>query len=400
MDMQKKLEETYLSDKEIRNPRLLVGLSGGINSFVAASLLKIQKYELIAVTILPSWDGYMEDQSKILSCHVSAPKLEQIKNFCHQLGLTHITLKASEEFTSEVADLWLARRISATKSSACWSCHELRMRLLWSKMKELGAQGVATGHLAKIFHHQAHKSVYVHSSNDEVHDQSGILSRLPQEILEKLHLPLCDLQQKEVIKLAENFGILSSVPGVAIHSCFELTQGQVEALKTRFPVIYQGEGSMSDGGKNTYAEHSGIINFEYGQKLDPYTVEGQELYVRGSSLRESKLLVAPETYFSRNKILLNHCKISQETSWLWPMKGVIKTSRTMLECWLYPKGLASALVELENAATFHEGEVVTVFNKTGKNAKVFLTGVVRFFESTPKIKQGEQSEDVDFSRDF
>jgi tRNA-specific 2-thiouridylase len=112
-------------------------------------------------------------------------------------------VKGSDEFKEEVVDSWMSARLSGVKSNHCLSCHELRMRLLYQKMLDLDAQGMATGHMAKIFKNAVNNTVYVHSSNDEEHDQSSLLSRLPHEVLNKLILPLSDLQQKEIEKLRQ-----------------------------------------------------------------------------------------------------------------------------------------------------------------------------------------------------
>jgi len=403
MDMKKKLDETYLPDKETRKQRMVVALSGGINSFVAAYLLKIQKYDLIGVTVSLGWDNFKEDTTGVLSCHFNQTHLDSIKAFCHQLGIPHYVVKAYDEFKEEVVGDWLNGRIAGTKGNQCWNCHELRMKLLFAKMKELDAQGLATGHLAKLFRQESHHSVYLHTSNDEVHDQSGLLSRVPHEILDKLMLPLSDLQQKEINKLAENFGLTAEPKKINMHDCFDIPYQEKGYLESNIPKRYQKAGELVGLDKTTNGEHLGIQHYKYGE---PFPVPNQKsndlFYVSKYTVSDKKLEVSKADHFIRKSLFLTQCKISDETSWAEPLKGVLKINENdSSECWIYPKNLSSAVIELETPLRVLEGDIVTILKKKGKNSKVYLTGKVRYIpDEKPVMEQGKERVKVDYTRDF
>jgi tRNA-uridine 2-sulfurtransferase len=400
MDMKKKLQEAYMPDKEGRKKRLVVGLSGGINSFVAAYLLKIQKYELIGVTVALGWDDIKDKQEKVISCHLNQSKLDAIKEFCQQLGISHVLIKAHDEYKNNVIDQWLGQKLTGSKLSPCWNCHELRMKMLHQKMLEMEAQGLVTGHLAKLFRHEVHHSVYVHSSNDEIHDQSDLLSRLSHEVLDSLMLPLSDLQQKEIIKLAENFGLTSTPSDIGMHSCLTQDAEIDPVIEALVPKKYLQIGDIEDTEENSYGEHTGVVHYQYGKALTLARPKGQELYVAGYVFQEKKLLVARETHFIRKKVFLTHCKISEETPWWEPLKGVLKIgTENFVDCWIYPKNLNSAVVELEAPHKILEGDMVAIFRKKGKNSKVFLTGKVRYIPEPPE-EEGKERVKVDYSIDF
>lgn len=400
MDMKKKLDKTYFPDKGTQKKRLLVGLSGGINSFVAAYLLKIQKYELIGVTIVFGWDDFKGKHEKIISCHLGQNKVDVVKEFCNMLGISHVLIKAQDEFKYEVIDSWLGQKLTGSKLSPCLNCHDLRMRLLHQKMIEMDAQGIVTGHLAKIFKHESHQSVYVHSSNDEAHDQSDVLSRLPHDVLDKLVLPLSDLHQKEIIKLAENFGLKSSPPEIPMHTCLTQDKEIYPVIEALVPKKYMQPGEIADSEMNSYGDHNGVIHYQFGEPLEINRAKGQELYMVGYGFQEKKLLVAQDSHFNRNRVFLTQCRISEETPWLEPLKGVMKCSgEAFVDCWVYPKNFASAVVELESGHKILEGEIVTIFRKKGKNSKVYLTGKVRYIPE-PVEEEGEESVKVDYARDL
>jgi tRNA-specific 2-thiouridylase len=403
MDMSKKIQETYLPERESRKSRIVIGLSGGLNSMVVAYLLKIQKYDLMGVTISMNWDNYPGQVENSLSCHLSTIQIDKIKDFCHQLGIPHFVVKGSDEFKDVVIDSWMSSRLTGTKSNHCLNCHELRMKLLYQKMVELEAQGLATGHMAKIFKHEAHGSVYVHSSNDEASDQSTLLSRLPHDILNKLILPLSDLQQKEIDKLAENFGISHQLKKVNFLSCIDSDKDSLNYLELNVPKRYKDSGEVVAGvDKAPAGDHQGVYQFTYAQDLPVQGQRQNEVFkLTKYHFKEKKIEVLKSDFFQRKKIFLNHCRLSDETPWHEPLSGFIKLdSGDFVSCFIYPKNNSSALVELERPEYILEGEIVTLFRKKGKNAKVFLTGQVRYVQEEPQLEEGNERAKVDYSRDY
>lgn len=403
MDMKKKLDETYLPDKETRRKRLVVGLSGGLNSYVTAYLLKIQKYDLIGVTVHLGWDNYKDDASKVIACQMDQPHVDSIRDFCHSLGIPHMVVKASDEFKETVVENWVASKLTGTKGNPCWNCHELRMRLLHSKMLEVEAQGLATGHLAKLFRQETHHSVYVHTSNDEHFDQSDVLSRMPHEILEKLMLPLSDLQQKEINKLAENFGLKAPDKKIHMHECFDSKNVNKDYITQNVSARYLKPGEIVDGEKNQLGDHTGVFQYEYGEVIQ--TVghrQNDPLLFSKYLFQEKKIELSRPDSFNRQKVFLTKCKISEETPWIEPLKGVVKISESeFADCWIYPKNVSSALIEMETPHRILEGAFVTVLKKKGKNAKIYLTGQARYVQDElPPLEEGKERVKVDHSRDF
>ena len=405
MDMSKKLQEAYLPEQEARKSRVVIALSGGMNSFVVAYLLKIQKYDLIGVTVAMNWDDYSGSSSNALSCHLGQSDIDHIKEFCHKLGIPHFVVKASDEFKEDVVGNWMGARITGTKPNPCWNCHELRMKLLYQKMLELEAQGLATGHIAKLFKLTANNSVYVHTSNDEANDQSSLLSRVPNYILDKLLLPLSDLQQKEIVKLAENFGVVHQDKKLKMHQCFDLDKDAEKYISTHVPGKYLDAGELVYGTERApMGDHQGVYHHAYGQVIFVQGQKQNDVFKLGKYFfKEKKIEVARPEHFIRKRIFLNNCRVSDETPWHEPIAGFLKIGESeFVECLVYPKTLMSALVELDKAETILEGSIVTILKKKGKNAKVFLTGKVRYIPEEPVNvnEEGNERAKVDYSRDI
>lgn len=404
MDMKKKLEEAYIPDKQTRKEKVMIGLSGGIDAYVTAYLLKIQKYDLLAVTIQNDWEDWKGDSSSILSCHIDNKKLDSIKEFCQKLNIPLQVIKASAEFKNDVIEDWMAKKLIGKMSRPCWSCHELRMRLLHQKMKEANVKNLVTGHYAKLFHQDGEGSVYVHTSNDEENDQSSLLSRLPQDILRSLILPLSDLTKKEVIKLAENFGLIEETKTLKIHQCLSWSEEMSPVFEALVPAKLRKEGEIVTGdGQQNLGAHTGVFHRSYGEAVD-YRNMGKPVkgFFANYSVQEKNIIIEEENFFEREKILLTNCHYSGETSWSEPQKGFLVVSpEKTYECWVHPKTLSSAYIELTRPEFLLEGDILTVVKKKGKNSKLYLTGKVQFLPRDPVVLEGEDSvPKVDYSRDF
>lgn len=397
MEGKNKLTETYMPDKAARKEKIVVGLSGGIDSMVTAYLLKIQRYELIGVTIAPSIEDYTKDQTSILSCGISDKKIEALAAFCHQLGIPHHVVRIPSEFRENVVDRWIAKKASGNFPDQCWICHSVRMEFLHEKMKSLGAKTFATGHFAKIFRHDPNSMTYVQTSNDEANDQSSLLSRLPQEILKDLMLPLSDLQKKEVLKLAENFGVFEPEKKIAPFQCFPENEDTIQYLEEKLPARFRKEGIVVDGSEDRLMDHEGIHKFRLGSQV-MQTDDRIPLFLSRYNIFERKMILNPLEWFQRARIVLRSCQIPPETPWSLPFRGVLVREGVQHEGWFYPKALNSCFVELDSPVHILEGETLSVLKKKGKNSRVLLSGCVSYIEE--EKTEGDANVKVDYSREF
>jgi tRNA U34 2-thiouridine synthase MnmA/TrmU len=401
MDMKKKLDETYNPDKQGRKERIVIALSGGIDSFVMAYLMKIQKHDLVAVTVISHWEDYGEDQEKVLSCHISAARLDAIRDFTHKLGIPHHIIKASSEFRELVADSWLSARLSGTLPRSCWDCHDLKMHLLFAKMQELGAKKLATGHYAKLFHHEVHKKVYVHTSNDEEHDQSNLLARLSSDLLSHLVLPLSDLTRKEVIKLGENFGVVDNPTPLRFNQCFPYTPELTSIIEKRSPKKYlQGGDIYFDD--LLAGSHEGIYRLTPSSKIEIKEGTKSLKHDFGSyNWSDRKLIVVTSDFFKRSSLLLKNCFFSDTSLQATPFEAVITIRSSTIDGWVYPKSLSSVLIELQESIEIHNGEIITVQKKRGKNARVYLSGEAYLLPPVKPLEEGKtNAPKFDYFTDF
>jgi tRNA-specific 2-thiouridylase len=394
MDNIKKFEGSYNPDNKDRKEKVVLGLTTSIESLVSAYLLKIQKYDLIAVTIVNSWESFQGEQEQILSCHLTPEKLSFLKDFCHKLGIPHFLIELREEFHETVIEKWISDKVVGQTPNQCWNCHDLRMWKLYLKKQELGATYLATGHYGKVFNSSLDHIPSVHSSNDEHFDQSHLLARLSSEILSSLLLPLADISSKEVLKLAENFGIESTPLLVKFNQCLKGSKEVDLALEKGVAKSLIKDGEVLEFGvKQSLLRHEGVHHHQIGeplshkdQQMDPSKVMGEY------SFTEKNIILIDESLFFRDKIVLINCQFSKEIHFSEPLKAAIKMSNDLtVDCWVFPKTLSTVYVELTEKVKIGPNQIVTILKKKGRNAKILLSGEIKF-HLADLVKEGEQHE--------
>lgn len=366
---------------ERKGKAILIGLSGGIDSMVAAYLLRIQKREVFGVIFASTPEDFQDHGEHLFACHQTDGHLAAVKKFCEHLQIPLTVLRPREEFESDVIAPWVATRATARKPRLCQDCHRLRMELLFRHAQTVGCEKIASGHYAKLSHNPD-GTISVHSSNDIAADQSGLLASLPQELLQVLELPLSELQQKEVRKIAENFQLIPPARLLKPGGCLPLGSEPVETwLAAHLPKSMQKEGEVIlIDHMDRVGLHNGLYHFEVGGVWKKAVRQGdKEIFSIGMRWPKKELLVSGPEWFVDRGIQLQHCHWGEGTDLSAPVHGYIHKGEGLadLEVIIYPKTQNGAWVELvEGEDRFVPGEDLLIFKRKGKNAKVVLTGQI------------------------
>ena len=367
MESKNKSEKNTNPERNSQNEKVVVGISGSVDSLVAAYLLKIQRHHLLAFTVVNVWEDLTKESPTAFSCHLSEEKLKGISEFCHRLNIPHQVIRVGDEFMEKVVDVWVTDQLQGKSSKHCGRCQELRMTLLFQKMKHLGATRFATGHYAKIFQTESNGRVLVHTSNEPMSGHAGILSTLPQEILSSLILPLADLTQKEVMVLAENFGISDISHPKKKSDCLTLTPELFPYLEKRVPHDLQERMGINLQSEKPMALTL-LERMNHASRID------NKVWVVKGQLSSGMQIFEPTT---------GHLMFKDEKE---------------VECWITPKTLSSFYVEFKESFKLVPGEFVSVTKKKGRNSKVLFTGELKLL---PVVEEGEQSvTQVDATLDF
>ena len=247
----------------MENKKVLVGVSGGVDSSVCVDLLKKQGFEVYGAVINfnDHSDGAITDAHKV----------------CEHLDIPIDIIDARESFEKNVVEPFCKNYISGKTPNPCVVCNPLvKMKSLCDKADEMGIFHIATGHYAQIV--EENGIFYVKKATNPAKDQSYMLYRLPQEILERLVLPLGQYEKPEIRAMAQELELFNADKPDSQEICFIPDGNHGEFIETRGYKIKKGFFISPEGKKLT--QHKGIHNYTIGQRKGLNIALGKPAFVK------------------------------------------------------------------------------------------------------------------------
>ncbi|MBR5155422.1 MAG: tRNA 2-thiouridine(34) synthase MnmA [Clostridia bacterium] len=246
--------------------KVAIGMSGGVDSSVAAALLKKSGYEVIGLTMI-LWDN---DKNAI----------EDAKRVCEKMEIEHHCVDFRDEFNKIVIDYFVEEYQSGRTPNPCIVCNRfLKFDAMQSYAETLGADKIATGHYAKIQLDEESGRYLLKQANSCEKDQTYVLYSLTQKQLSRTLMPLGELKSKaETREIAEQLGFDVATKADSMEICFIPDQDYVKFIER-----YSGKkctpGDFVDANGNVLGKHSGIINYTIGQRKGLGVTFGKPMFV-------------------------------------------------------------------------------------------------------------------------
>ena len=242
--------------------RVLLGMSGGVDSSVAGYLLREQGYEVIGVT-MKVWPQDCISRAEDKCCGPQA--VADARNVAHMLGIPHFVVDEADQFERVVIDYFASEYQAGRTPNPCVMCNEkLKFGNLWSKARALGCDYVATGHYAIVEHH-ADRAV-LRKGIDPRKDQSYFLFSLRQPQLRHALTPLGTMTKPQIRAIAHSLGLKVADKVDSQEICFVPGNDYEAFLRSHLGEAEFHRGEIYDVDGNFVGEHGGIELFTIGQR--------------------------------------------------------------------------------------------------------------------------------------
>jgi len=276
----------------MRSQRILVAMSGGVDSSVAAALLVQQGYDVVGATMKTFCYSGGEAHSKTC-CGLDG--ITDARRVSDALGIPHYVFDVEEDFKRDVIDDFVSEYARGRTPNPCVRCNSnTKFKDLMERGRLLGCDGIASGHYVRIDHKDA-SAPALYRGVDTSKDQSYFLWGLPIEMLPRLHFPLGDLTKPQVREQARELGLVTADKPESQEICFVPTGDYRDLLEkrleTRHPALEPGLIVTRDG--EVLGEHTGYANFTIGQRKGLGGGFGQPLYVIEIRADSREVIVGP-----------------------------------------------------------------------------------------------------------
>lgn len=262
--------------KEFNN-KVLVAMSGGVDSAVAAVLLKEEGYELGGATLKLFDDAETIARESRTCCSID--DVDDAKAVAEKLGFPHFTLNYREEFVEKVINKFAAVYKSGKTPNPCVDCNRyIKFEKMVEKAKELGYDRIATGHYAQIEYDEEKDRYLLKKSSDQKKDQTYVLYNLTQDQLSRTMFPMEGITKSEARKIAEDRDLIVARKPDSQDICF-VPNGDYEKFLREKMDINVGPGNFVDKEGNILGKHNGYINYTIGQRKGLGIALGKPAYV-------------------------------------------------------------------------------------------------------------------------
>jgi len=280
-----------------RKGRVLVAMSGGVDSSTAAVLLAEQGYEVIGIT-MKTWDyersGGKSD--KEVGC-CTLESMNDARAVAQKYDFTHFIVDIREEFGDWVIDKFTSEYLSGRTPNPCVLCNtHIKWRALLRRANQLGCEHIATGHYARVRQDEDSERYVIRRGRDRRKDQSYALWGLPQEHLARSIFPLGEYEKPEIREMAADFGLdrVADKPD-SYEICFIPDDDYHRFLKDRVDGLEEevagGDFILSDGTK--VGEHDGYPFYTVGQRRGLGLALGHRVYVTDIDAETNTITVGP-----------------------------------------------------------------------------------------------------------
>ncbi len=285
--------------KSVKDTKIVVAMSGGVDSSVVAGLMKDQGYDVTGIT-LKLYDDVKSTSTSRQCC--AGKDIVDAKRVAETLNINHKILYYQKKFKNEVIDSFVDSYMSGETPIPCVQCNQtVKFRDLFKFAKELKADALVTGHY--VIRHDNNGKGRMYRAKDINRDQSYFLFSTTQEQLDYLRFPLGSINKSETRKIADKLNLSVAQKPDSQDICFVPNGDYSSVIKKYKPQSFKKGDIFNLNGKKI-GSHDGIINYTIGQRKGIKISDKEPLYVIDIRAEDNSLIVGSEDYLNVKKLYL------------------------------------------------------------------------------------------------
>lgn len=271
-----------------QKPQVLVAMSGGIDSSVAAYLLQQEGFEVIGITFqLYDYSRVNRREGKGGCCSIE--DVDDARIVADQLGIRHYLVDTREDFKSRVIDYFANSYQQGLTPNPCVACNTfVKFDELAEHADRLGIQCYATGHYAQLI--PSGDDRWVHRAKDPLKDQSYFLMGIPRQHLDRALFPCGAYTKTEIKQIAHNLGLITTQKKESMEICFVTDNNYKNFLKQEYKVSDQPGEIVTTHGE-VVGSHQGLHHYTIGQRKGLGALSKEALYVVKLDSRRNQVIV-------------------------------------------------------------------------------------------------------------
>lgn len=348
------------------NKKVIIGMSGGVDSSVAAALLKEQGYEVIGVT-MRMWEECDEDQREGACCSLSA--VDDARRVANKLGIDYYVMNFKDLFKDKVVNPFVRSYIEGRTPNPCIMCNKfLKFDALLKKANAMGIDYVATGHYARVEYNAGSERYELKRSVTSSKDQTYVLYNFTQHQLERTLMPNGIYTKEEIRNKAKELGLLVADKPDSQEICF-IPDNDYSSFIRKYTNRNIKCGNFVNSKGEILGRHKGIINYTIGQRKGLGIAFGKPMFVVDINANNNDIVLGDEKEVFNDTLIAKDVNFISIDKLVGSLRVTAKIRSTAKEAsaMLFPLGDSRVKVVFEKpqraitrgqAVVFYDGDVV------------------------------------------